>query len=99
MSCNLFRTGRPCQRDRGGFAGSYGQSVGARVDVRRPERDALGDLRDHLAVVRLALLEGELEADLVVLRPALGEGGEERLGMDAAPGVEGGGEGAVAALV
>ena len=38
----------------------------AGVDPGRPEGDALGDLRDHLPVVGLALLERQLEANLVV---------------------------------
>ena len=45
----------------------------AAIDMRRPEGNALGNLRDDLPVVRLAFLEREFEADFVVLRPAFGK--------------------------
>jgi hypothetical protein len=49
------------------------QSVDAGVDMRRPEGDAFGDLRDDLAIVRLTFLERKFEADFIVLRPTLGK--------------------------
>src|SRR5690606_7662550 len=67
--------------------------------MRCPEGDAFGDLCNDLPVVRLALLEGEFEADLVVNRAAFSEGLEKRLRLDAPPGVEFGGERPMAALV
>ena len=36
------------------------------VDVGPPERDRLGDVVDYLPVVRVALPERQLEADLVI---------------------------------
>ena len=43
------------------------------VDMRRPERHALGNLRDHLSIVRLTFLEAQLQADLVVHCTALAQ--------------------------
>src|SRR3954467_5172717 len=69
-----------------GFWGAlYIEAFCAAVDVRRPEGDAFGDLADHLPVLRLALLEAQLQADLVVDRAAFGKGRQQRPGLDAAP--------------
>src|SRR5262245_344565 len=75
------------------------QALHTGIDMRRPKCNAFRDLSDHLPVVRLALLEAELEADLVVDRAAFRECLEQRLGLDAAPGVEIGREGAMPSLV
>lgn len=66
--------------------------------MRRPEGDAFGNLRDDLAIVRLAFLEGEFQADFIVLRPTFGQRLEQRCRLYAALGVEFGGKGPVPPL-
>src|SRR5690606_10959481 len=75
------------------------QARGAAVDIGSPVSHAFCNLRDYLPVVRLALLEGEFEADFVVDCTTLGKGLEQRFGLNAAPGVEFRSEGAVSTLV
>ena len=52
------------------------------VDMRCPEGNALGDPGDHLAIIRLPLVEAQLEADLVIRAPA--ERRQQRLRLDTA---------------
>src|SRR5690606_40411285 len=75
------------------------QILGPSFNMRRPECNAFRNSGNDLAVVRLALLEGEFQADLIVLRTAFGKGLQQRLWLDATLGVEFGSEGAVAALI
>ncbi len=61
---------------------SNAQILRSGVDMRCPEGNALGDLSDHLAIIRLPLVDAQLEADLVIRAPAKRR--QQRLRLDTA---------------